>query len=183
MRPMNEQKPFAISIIGRKSAGRSRALADLIGVLKSRYIRAGVIKTLKREECEVDLPGKDTFEYRARGADKVILLGSKRMAMFANLKQEVPISELLSEFAGYDLVFVEGYFSNDLPKIEFHRERSGHPLSVSVQNLVAICTDTKFEIQRSFGVPCFSIDDLKELADWLQKSMLGSPKEFLKEAR
>ena len=172
-------KPVVLSVIGRKGAGRSQALAGLIEILTRRGFNTGVIKHMAREDFEVDLPGKDTFEYRARGAEKVILSGPKRMAIFANLQKEVPVFELVNEFQGYDLVLVEGYFANELPKIEFHRRDAGHPLAVSVQNLAALCSDYPDDLTAQFNVPCFSLEKLEPLADWLELFYLSSPNVFV----
>ena len=116
--------PAVISIIGRKGSGKSEILEQLISLLKQRGLRIGVIKHLAREDFEIDQPEKDTYRYRTQGASKVMLSGRKRLAIFANLEEETPLQNLLVQFQEYDLVFLEGYFSDDFPKIEIHKEQT-----------------------------------------------------------
>lgn len=117
-------KPFVISIVGRKGSGKSEVLASLIAELRKRNLRVGVIKHLAREDVEIDEPGKDTFEYRMKGAEKVMLAGKKRLAVFANLERETPLLELLQQFSDFHLVFLEGYFYEGVLKIELDRNQT-----------------------------------------------------------
>ena len=114
-----------LSVVGRKGSGKSEVLEQLISILKGRGYRIGVIKHLARDDVEIDEPGKDTFRYRARGAETVVLSGRKRLALFSNLDGEIPLEALLKFFPDFDLVFLEGYFLDEIPKIEVHKEDLG----------------------------------------------------------
>lgn len=166
-------KPFAISIVGRKNSGRSEVLTYLISHLKQSRLRIGVIKHLAREDFEIDEPGKDTFEYRVKGAEKVMLSGKKRLALFANLEDEIPLSKLLEQFGDYDLVFLEGYFSDELSKIEVHRNKAGVSLAGGLSNVIAICSDEKEVLQKEFAIPCFSFEELLSLAVWIENRLIA----------
>jgi molybdopterin-guanine dinucleotide biosynthesis adapter protein len=133
-----------ISILGRRGAGRSKVLESLIGCLKQKnaLLRVGVIKHMAKEHYEIDQPGKDTYQYRMQGAETVMLAGQKRLAVFSNLTQEIPLEELLKSFQGFDLIFLEGYYREDLPKIEVYKEETGdRPLAASLNNVWAIFSD------------------------------------------
>lgn len=118
-------KPKVISVIGKKGSGKSEGLEKLISILSGRGLRLGVVKRLARDDIEIDQPGKDTFRYRAGGAEQVILAGRRRLSLFANLKEELPVAELLSHFEGFDLVFLEGHFGPGIPRIELQKNESG----------------------------------------------------------
>ena len=123
------------TMTGPKGAGRSHVLLSLIADLKRRGHRVGVVRHLRRDDLEIDQPGKDTYEYRMQGAEKVILSGRRRCAIFENREQELGVAELLSAFEGYDFLFLEEYFLSGLPMIEVQSEQSvivrqeGGPLS------------------------------------------------------
>lgn len=110
--------PALLSIVGRKGSGKSEVLERLIAMLTQRDLRVGVIKHLARDDFEIDEPGKDTYRYRRRGAETVILSGRKRLAIFSNLQEEMPLDRLLTFFKDFDVLFLEGYFLEEIPRIE-----------------------------------------------------------------
>ncbi len=161
--------PAVISIVGRKGSGKAEVLEALIVLLTSRGFRIGVLKQLARQDLEIDEPGKDTFRYRMSGAEKVILAGKKRLAVFANLTEEIPFEELLLLFRDFDLVFLEGYLQDKLLKIEVHKKELGEfLLTERVKSVVAICSDG----EGRHGVPSFDFDELHKLADLIENQFL-----------
>lgn len=161
--------PVVISMIGRKGSGKSAVLETLISLLSQRGIRVGVLKRLARDDFEIDEPGKDTYQYRIQGAQKVILAGKKRLAIFSNVTEEIPFDELLNLFISFDLVFLEGYVQNEFPKIEVHRKELGDfLLTERVKNVVAICSDG----ERRHDIPSFAFDELHKLADLIENQFL-----------
>lgn len=161
--------PALLSIVGRKGSGKSKVLTELISVLSRRKLRLGVLKHLARDDFEIDQPEKDTFRYRAEGAEKVVLAGRKRLALFANLQEEIPFEELLSFFEGFDLVFLEDYFREGVLKIEVHRKELGDLLLVhQLKDVLAICSDG---VKRP-EVPHFSTEAIPELALFIEESLI-----------
>ena len=114
--------PALFSILGRKGAGKSEVLENLISRLTLRGFRVGVVKRLARPDLEIDEPGKDTFRYRMQGAGTVILSGRRRLAIFKNLAEETSLEELLCHYEGFDFVFLEGYELQGVPKIEIQEK-------------------------------------------------------------
>lgn len=158
-----------ISIVGKKGSGKAEVLEALIVLLTSRGFQIGVLKHLAREGVEIDEPGTDTFRYRMSGAEKVILAGKKRLAVFANLTEEISFDELLTLFTSFDLVFLEGYVQNEFPKIEVHKKGLGEfLLTERVNNIVAICSDGEGKPD----VPSFNFDELHKLADLIENQLL-----------
>lgn len=134
-------KPPVLSIVGKKGSRKSQVIEDLIVFLKERELRIGLIKHLAKDNVEIDQPEKDTSRYRKRGAETVVLSGRDQFAFFSNVPSERPLEELLMLFEDYDLVLLEGYFSDALPKIEIHRKDLGGPLSDGMKNVVAVLSD------------------------------------------
>ena len=114
-----------ISIIGRKGSGKSEVLENLIHRLSQKGFRIGVIKRMANSNLEIDEVGKDTYRYRAQGAETVILAGKKRLALFSNLTEEPSLEQLLASFPDFDLIFLEGYYFDEIPKIEVYKKESG----------------------------------------------------------
>ena len=154
-------KPFLLAIVGRKGAGKSEVLAELIALLKERGLRVGVMKHLAREDFEIDQPGKETHRYRMQGAQTVMLLGKNKRAIFSDLLFESDWEENLKYFEGFDLVFMEGYFLKAIPMIEVHKSESGDPLLLGMENIFAVYSDSLTEIK----APHFSRSELEKLAD------------------
>lgn len=158
-----------LSIVGRKGAGKSEVLEALIVLLTSGGFRIGVLKHLARGDIEIDEPGKDTFRYRMSGAEKVVLAGKKRLAVFENLNEEIPFEGLLLLFRDFDLVFLEGYMQEEFLKIEVHKKELGDfLLTERVKNVVAICSDG----EGRNGIPFFAFDELHKLANLIENQLL-----------
>ena len=161
--------PIVISVVGKKGSGKSEVLEALITFLTSRSFQVGVLKHIAREDVEIDSPGTDTFRYRMSGAQKVVMSGKKRLAVFANLSGELPFEEMMFLFRDFDLVFLEGYVQNDFPKIEVHKSALGDfLLTERVKNVIAICSDGNGRVD----VPCFSFGELHKLSDFIENNLL-----------
>ena len=135
-------KPALLSVVGRKGAGKSEVLEVLIGLLKEKGVRTGVMKHLAREDFEVDQPGKDTYRYRVQGAETVMVLGKKKRAIFSDLPLEQGWEENLKYFEGFDLVLLEGYFLKEIPMVEVYQKELGAPLLLETGNVFAVCSET-----------------------------------------
>ena len=160
--------PF-LSIIGRKSSGKSEILTQLIAILSRRRFRIGVIKHLARPDVEIDESGTDTYRYRTQGAETVVLAGAKRFAMFSNLKEEMDFEHLAQFFNGFDLVLLEGYFAEEIPKIEVQKKEAGDfLLTERVRNVLAICSDGEVKCE----LPHFSFEELDSLASFIEERLL-----------
>ena len=71
--------------------------------------------------------------------------------------------------APVDLILVEGFKMDALPKIEVHRAALGKPrLWPEAPGIVAVATDGNFD-----GLPCLDINDAERLADWISSWMIA----------
>ena len=158
-----------LSVVGKKGSGKSEILEKLIAILSQRGFRIGVMKHLARDDFEIDEPGKDTYRYRARGAETVILAGRKRLAVFSNLRAEMTLEQILNFFQDFDLVFLEGYFLDEVPKLEVHKKESGELLlTEKVKNRFAILSNG----DAGNGLPHFSFDQLNRLVAFIEEKLL-----------
>ncbi len=158
-----------LSIVGRKGSGKAEVIEGLLAQFAARGMRVGVVKHIARQDAEVDEPGRDSFRYRAQGASKVVLAGRVRLALFENLEREQPLPELLTLFRGFDLVILEGYCLEEVPKVEVFREELGDLLLTErMGNVLAICSETR----SARDVPHFSKAELGQLADHVEMALL-----------
>jgi len=165
-----------LSVVGKKGSGKAEVLEALIACLSKKGFRIGVIKDLARDDIEIDEPGKDTYRYRTQGAETVILAGKKRLAIFSNLREETSLENLLKVFQGFDLVMLEGYFLDEIPKIEVHKRELGiSPLAGRMKNIFAICSDR----QTCFDIPHFYFSQMNELAALIEEGLLSSKFAFI----
>jgi len=73
-----------------------------------------------------------------------------------------------------DLLISEGYKKDVQPKIEvFRKEKHKKLLCTKKDNLVAIVSNRKFNA----GVPCFGLDDMRGLSNFIEKEFIKSKKE------
>ncbi len=124
----------AIPMIGFcawSGSGKTTLLTQLIPLLKAEGLRLAVIKH-GHHKIELDQPGKDSFKFRAAGADQVILAASTRLAIMQECadQQEPSLQDALRLVNPNcaDLILVEGFKHEAFPKLEINRPELGKPL-------------------------------------------------------
>jgi molybdopterin-guanine dinucleotide biosynthesis protein MobB len=141
---------YPIPVIGfaaYSGTGKTTLLRRLIPLLRDRGLRVGLIKHA-HHSFDVDTPGKDSFELRKSGAERVLLTSSRRWALMVErpeAEQEEPtLAQALAAFphAELDLLIVEGFKHEALPKIELRR--SGNPapaIAPQDPDVIAVASD------------------------------------------
>lgn len=132
--------------------GKTTLLTQLIPQLKELGIRVGLIKH-SHHNFQIDKPGKDSFRLREAGATPVMLVSSHRRAIITEFPspQEPVLNEQLSHFdqSCLDLILVEGFKSENFPKIELHRPSLKKPLRyLDDHSIIAIASDQKLSLER-----------------------------------
>ncbi|WP_043834038.1 molybdopterin-guanine dinucleotide biosynthesis protein B [Muricoccus aerilatus] len=117
-----------IGLAGWSGAGKTTLLAALIPWLRGRGLTVSTIKHA-HHAFDVDQPGKDSHTHRLAGAEQVLVASANRWALMTELRgaPEPPLTELLTHLAPVDLVIVEGFKRDPLPKIEVHRAANAKP--------------------------------------------------------
>ncbi len=158
-----------LGIAGWSGAGKTTLIEKLLPELAARGLR---VSTLKRTHHAIDLdqPGRDSFRHRAAGAFEVMLASSSRFALLRETQQPLGLVELVARMAPADLVLVEGFKMDALPKIEVYRAALGKPrLWPHTPCIVAQATDMPFAEMR-----CYDINDADGLADAIVEKGWGS---------
>jgi molybdopterin-guanine dinucleotide biosynthesis protein B len=153
-----------IGLAGWSGSGKTTLLAKLLPVLIG---RGRSVSTLKHahHEFDIDKPGKDSHTHRLAGAREVLISSARRWALMHELRgePEPSLRELLTHLSPVDLVIVEGYKTQDHPKLEVHRAAVGKPLLYpNDPNIVAIVSDTR---PPNVPLPFAALDDVEAIAD------------------
>lgn len=111
--------PKCFGIAGWKNSGKTTLVAGLVAELSGRGL---VVSTIKHAHHTFDLDQKDTdsFKHRDAGAREVLLVSEKRWALQHELSGngEPSFAEMLKRLSPCDLVLVEGYKREAIPRIE-----------------------------------------------------------------
>jgi molybdopterin-guanine dinucleotide biosynthesis protein B len=154
----------AIGFAGWSGAGKTTLIVRLIPELDRRGFAVSTIKHA-HHDFDVDRPGKDSYEHRAAGAREVLVVSANRLALMRELRgaPEPSLADLLRLIAPVDLVLVEGFKRDPLPKIEVYRATNGKPLihrqDDCIVALISDCTEPPARL------PHASIDDIDAVAD------------------
>jgi molybdopterin-guanine dinucleotide biosynthesis protein B len=153
-----------IGFAGWSGAGKTTLIVKLIPELNRRGLSVSTIKHA-HHGFDLDQPGKDSYAHRAAGAHEVLVASANRLALMRELRgaPEPSLAELLRLVAPVDLIVVEGFKRDPLPKIEVYRAANGkppmHPPDDSIVALVSNGVDPPARL------PHASIDDIAAVAD------------------
>ncbi len=163
-----------ISIVGKSDSGKTTLIEKLVPELTRRGYR---IATVKHDVhgFEVDREGKDSWRHKQAGAHTVIISSPKKVALIRDVEKDLTLEEIREKLVqDVDLILSEGYKKDVQPKIEiFRKEKHKELLCTKDDNLVAIVSNKKFRV----GVSCFFLDDIKGVADFIEKKFLQSERE------
>jgi molybdopterin-guanine dinucleotide biosynthesis adapter protein len=163
-----------ISIVGKSDSGKTTLIEKLVPELTRRGYR---IATVKHDVhgFEVDREGKDSWRHKRAGAHTVVISSPEKVALIRDVERDLSLMEIRDKLIrDVDLVLSEGYKRDVQPKVEiFRKERHQELLCAKEDNLIAIVSDQTFNV----GVPCFDLEDMKGLSDFIEKEFLQSGKE------
>jgi molybdopterin-guanine dinucleotide biosynthesis protein B len=153
-----------IGLAGWSGAGKTTLVAHVLPALARRGLRVSTVKHA-HHAFEIDQPGKDSFIHRKAGAFEVLVASSERYAIMRDLRgePEPSLAEHLARLTPVDLVIVEGFKRDAIPKIEIFREANGKPL-LHPQDpaIVALASDLA---DPPGHLPHAKLDDVAGVAD------------------
>ncbi len=126
-------------IVGWSGSGKTKLLTAMIPVLRQRGISVSTIKHA-HHDVGLDVPGKDSWRHREAGASEVILAAPQGFALFG---ESAGLEALLARLAPVDLVLVEGFRGEKIPKIEVFRPALGKPPLWPEMEVMAVASDAK----------------------------------------
>lgn len=154
-----------VSIVGiRSKVGKTTVICKIISELKNRNYKVGIIKH-DVHGFEIDHPGKDTWLHAQAGADVVSISSPRKMAIIENVDVEYTLDQMIEKINDVDIILTEGYKQENKPKIEIFRKDISEKLYSNSEELVAIITDTYFELD----IPQFEFSQIENVVDLLEK--------------
>ena len=146
-------------------SGKTTLIENLIPLFVARGLKVSLIKHA-HHAFDVDQPGKDSYRHRQAGATEVLVSSSVRWVLMHELRKEAEpeLPQLLERLSPCDLVLVEGFKQQPIPKIEIHRRAAATPLlHPDDPHIVAIATDVDLETR----LPRFGLDDYEGIARFI----------------
>jgi molybdopterin-guanine dinucleotide biosynthesis protein B len=159
--------PRIFGIAGWKNSGKTGLAVRLVEEFTRRGFRISTIKHA-HHDFDIDKVGADSFRHRQAGAHEVAIVSGTRFAIMHELRGEPEPSfeEILSRIAPCDLVLIEGYKREPVPKIEARRLEAAkrEPLAPTDPWIKAIAADHPVP---DTSLPVFDLDDTAAIADFI----------------
>jgi molybdopterin-guanine dinucleotide biosynthesis protein B len=132
---------------GYSGSGKTTLIEQLIPLFVQRGLRVSLIKHA-HHTFDVDQAGKDSYRHRHAGCTEVLVTSSRRWALMHELRgaPEPGLTEQIERLSPCDLLLVEGFKHERIPKLEVYRAAVGesllHPHDA---NIVAVASDAKLD--------------------------------------
>ena len=152
-------------IAGWSGSGKTTLLEKLIPSLVDRGLKVSVIKHA-HHGFDIDKPGKDSYRHREAGAAEVMLASGTRWALMHECRNEPEpqLKDLVARLAPCDLVLVEGFKQEPVPKLEVFRPANGKsPLFAERDDIVAVACDEAIDAP----VPVLDLNHIDAVADFV----------------
>jgi molybdopterin-guanine dinucleotide biosynthesis protein B len=147
---MPDTHPPLLAITAYSGTGKTSLLKELIPLLNQEGIRIGLIKHT-HHKVDVDTPGKDSYELRKAGARQTMVASDTRWALMTeNQEEEMPSLSWLAEQmnpALVDLILVEGFKAEPVPKIALFRSDTGKDWHTLIDDyVIAVASNEKLDM-------------------------------------
>ena len=164
--------PTQIPVVGfaaYSGTGKTTLLIKLLPILAKQNIRTGIIKHA-HHTFEIDHPGKDSYELRKAGAKQMLIGSEKHWALMVETEKsnESVFNSLLENMhqESLDLILVEGFKPEAIPKIELVRPELGKPLFFPEDSsIIAIATDDELPV--STTLPVLDLNNPEQVAEFI----------------
>jgi molybdenum cofactor guanylyltransferase/molybdopterin-guanine dinucleotide biosynthesis protein MobB len=162
--------PSFFGLAGWSGSGKTTLCTKLIENFTKIGIKVGTLKHA-HHKFELDKPGKDSFNLRQAGARPMIISSKERFALIQENdgNEEKSLFQMLEIFAKdpinqCDIIIVEGYKNESIPKIEVYRPAIHKPLLYKEDNnIFAIASDIKIES----SIPSFDLNNINSISDFI----------------
>lgn len=168
---MTSQTIPMVGLAAWSGAGKTTLLTSLLPVLRGSGLQVALIKHA-HHDFDVDQPGKDSYVLRKAGAGQVLVASSRRLALMVENPEGLEIKPVLADLVQRldphrtDLILVEGFKREPIPKIEIHRPTLGKPLlCVDDPHIIAVATDRPEVVPP--GTRVLPLDEVRAIAAFI----------------
>ncbi len=151
------------AIVGWKNSGKTGLVERLVSEFCDRGVAVSTAKHAHHAFLG-DRRGTDSFRHKAAGAREVLIASDNRWAVFGS-GMEIGLREMFGKLTQVDLLLLEGFKSEDFPKLEAYRsETSVEPIARRDRSVLAVASDVALI---GLDVPVFDLDDTGAIADFV----------------
>ena len=158
-----------IGVAGWSNSGKTKLIAKLTAHFAGQGLRVATIKHT-HHKFEIDKPDSDTAVHRIAGASETAIVSGSRVAIIEEIETrgEPSLADIAGRLQQADIIFVEGYKSALILKIEVRRQATaGERLLASTDPLViAIATDHDLD---GHGKPVLDLDDVAGICGLIEE--------------
>lgn len=154
---------------GYSGSGKTTLIEKLIPLFVQRNLRVSLIKHA-HHTFDVDQPGKDSYRHRHAGCTEVLVTSSRRWALMHELRgaPEPGLTEQIERLSPCDLLLVEGFKHERIPKLEVYRAEVGESvLHPHDGNIVAVASDGKLDTK----LPQFDLNKPDTIAEFILRQV------------
>ncbi len=158
-----------IGVMAASGSGKTTLLRALLPCLTTAGLRVACIKH-SHHRIDIDQPGKDSHTLRAAGAQQMLLASPAGWALMVDTPQSngddfTSVVRHL-DLTALDIVLVEGYKFEDLPKLALHRhDLNGAFTPLDDATVIAIVSNQ--QPLPSTALPVFALDDVAGIARFI----------------
>ncbi len=162
--------PPLFGLAGWSGSGKTTLSTKLIRNFTKIGINVGTLKHA-HHKFDIDKPGKDSYNLRKAGAKPVIISSKERFALIQenNQNEEKSLFKMLEMFSKEpinkcDIIVVEGYKNENIPKLEVHRSIINKPLLFkNDKNIFAIASDN----EKVTTIPSLDLNNINSITNFL----------------
>lgn len=163
-------------VCGWKNSGKTTLAVGLVAELTRQGLRVATLKHA-HHSFQIDTGETDSARHRVAGAGEVAIVSPQRWAMISEVapqKDEPNFADVVTWFGPCDLILVEGYKSQPIPKIETRRKERvvAQPyetgLAETDPTVVAVASDHVIDAGLRPSVPVFALDDIVGIAGFVR---------------
>ncbi|WP_278279255.1 molybdopterin-guanine dinucleotide biosynthesis protein B [Syntrophomonas palmitatica] len=154
-------------MVGYSNSGKTTIVSGLVHILTAKGYKVAVIKHAAHGYSR-DIPGKDSFQHFAAGAQQVIVAGPDSITLHKRYSHAPNLQEVLELITEVDLIIVEGYKNEPGPKIEIVNSDDQVIKLTKSNELIAIISEEKL----NYSMPCYNPAQLEQIAEFIAASFL-----------
>ena len=171
IKKLNHHHKIIFGLAGFSGSGKTTLSQKLIKEFSKLKISVASIKHA-HHSFEIDKPQKDSWKHREAGSEDVIVSSSSLMAHIQNRKnkEEASLKELLNIIPPKQIVLIEGYKKENIPKIEvFRKGMNTKLLAKNDNNIFAIATDIDVDdkIFKNIFIAILPLNDSKYISKFI----------------